>query len=427
MPNEPNEPYDRRTAWKPAPRPEWVARLNEEGESLNIKSIVPLDEASLLNEAMRNSGLSDFGDDRWRAHFRVLIHAIENEAKLNLTGRILTRSDLLIYLEARLAITECYKQNPEIEDEVITEPVFIVGSGRSGTTIFHEALSQDDQFRVVKRWEAMFPCPPPTEEIYLTDPRIEKAHKLITLPERIAPEWKTMHAQAGDLPVECIEFLYLTFLSEVYYCSFQIPSYVEYFRKQDIRETFDWHKRILKLLQWKYKLPHWLLKGPTHMPVLPQLLETYPDAKLIFMHRDQVTTTDSVVSVQGTIYWWRTDDPWSGSMLDDVMMVEGRVNLWDRIIGWMEDGTIPKGQYTNVIYQDFSRDPMAAIRAAYQEIGLTMEDGEAEKIETYLVNKPKGVFGKHDYKTSGGGGDVAANERKALHRYMEYFGVPSEG
>jgi hypothetical protein len=133
------------------------------------------------------------------------------------------------------------------------------------------------------------------------------------------------------------------------------------------------------------------------------------------------------VSVQGTIYWWRTDDPWSGGMLDEVMMVEGRVNLWDRIIGWMEDGTIPKGQYTNVIYQDFSRDPMAAIRTAYQEIGLTMEDGEAEKIETYLVNKPKGVFGKHDYKTSAGGGDVAANERKALRRYMEYFGVPSEG
>jgi hypothetical protein len=70
---------------------------------------------------------------------------------------------------------------------------------------------------------------------------------------------------------------------------------------------------------------------------------------------------------------------------------------------------------------------MAAIRAAYQEIGLTMKDGEAEKIETYLDNKPKGVFGKHDYKTSGGGGDVAANERKALGRYMEYFGVPSEG
>jgi hypothetical protein len=356
-----------------------------------------------------------------------LIDAIEKEAQLNFAGRILTRSDLLIYLEARLAITDCYKKHPEIEDEVITEPVFIVGSGRSGTTIFHEALSQDEQFRVVKRWEAMFPCPPPREETYLTDPRIEKAHQLITLPERIAPEWKTMHAQAGDLPVECIEFLYLTFLSEVYYCAFQIPSYVDYFRKQDISETFGWHKRILKLLQWKYKKPHWLLKGPTHMPVLPQLLETYPDAKLIFMHRDQVTTADSVVSVQGTIYWWRTDDPWSGGMLDDVIMVEGRVKMWDRIIRWLEDGTIPKGQFANVIYQEFSADPLTAIRGAYQEIGLSMSDEAGVKIKTYLDNKPKGVFGKHNYKTGGGETGAAAAERKALRRYQEYFGVPSEG
>ena len=276
--------HDRRAHWTPAPRPEWVARVNEEGEHLNIKSIIPLDENSLLREAMDNTGLSDFGDDGWIDHFRVLIKAIEEEAKLNLCGRILTRSDLILYLQARLEVNECYKQHPEIDNEVITAPVFIVGSGRSGTTIFHEALSQDQQFRVVKRWEAMFPCPPPEEESYLTDARIEKAHKLITLPERIAPEWKTMHAQAGDLPVECIEFLYLTFLSEVYYCAFQIPSYVEYFNKQDIGQTFAWHKRILKLLQWKYKKPHWLLKSPTHMPVLPELLEAYPDAKLIFMH-----------------------------------------------------------------------------------------------------------------------------------------------
>ena len=419
--------YDRRTDWKPAPRPEWVARLNEEGERLDIKSIVPLNEESLLSEARKNTGLDDFGGGNWLEHFRVLIHAIENEAKLNFTGRILTRSDLLIYLEARLAITDCYKQHPEIDDEVITEPVFIVGSGRSGTTIFHEALSQDEQFRVVKRWEAMFPCPPPVEETYLTDPRIEKAHQLITLPERIAPEWKTMHAQAGDLPVECIEFLYLTFLSEVYYCAFQIPSYVDYFRQQNIAETFDWHKRILRLLQWRYKKPHWLLKGPTHMPVLPQLLEAYPDAKLIFMHRDQVTTTDSVVNVQGTIYWWRTDDPWSGGMLDEVMMVEGRVKMWDRIIGWMEDGTIPKGQFTNVIYQEFSTDPMAAIRGAYQEIGLSMSAIAGRRIKAYLENKPKGVFGKHNYKRGGGETGTAAAEREALRRYEEYFGVPSEG
>jgi hypothetical protein len=109
------------------------------------------------------------------------------------------------------------------------------------------------------------------------------------------------------------------------------------------------------------------------------------------------------------------------------MMVEGRVKMWDRSTGWMEDGTIPKGQFANVIYQDFCQDPMEAITAAYREIGSTMNDSEAAKGKAYLDNKPRGVFGKHDYKTGGGGDGTADRERAALSRYMEYFGVPSEG
>ena len=97
-----SETYDRRARWEPKPRPEWVKKLNEEGELLNSKSIVPLDENSLLAEARANTGLSDFGDDGWIDHFRVLIKAIEEEAKLNLMGRILTRSDFVQYLEIRL-------------------------------------------------------------------------------------------------------------------------------------------------------------------------------------------------------------------------------------------------------------------------------------------------------------------------------------
>jgi hypothetical protein len=89
--------------------------------------------------------------------------------------------------------------------------------------------------------------------------------------------------------------------------------------------------------------------------------------------------------------------------------------------------TIPKGQFANVIYQEFSADPLTAIRGAYQEIGLSMSDEAAAQIKTYLDNKPKGVFGKHNYKTGGGETGAAAAERKALRRYQEYFGVPSEG
>src|ERR1700733_1258914 len=172
---------DRRQQWQPPARPEWLARLNELGESMDAKGIVPLDPDSLMAQAQANVGLEDFGDDEWIKHFRKLLEFIESEAQLTLFGRILTRSEFLIYLEARLNITDWYRRYPQIDDEVIDEPVFITGFGRSGTTILQEVLIQDPQFRSVRKWEGLFPCPPPEEGTYDTDPRIAKAQAAVDL------------------------------------------------------------------------------------------------------------------------------------------------------------------------------------------------------------------------------------------------------
>src|SRR5262245_32546145 len=87
--------------WQPPPRPEWVRRINEEGECMDISGVVPLDENSLLKSARRSTGLDDFGADDWREPFRVLIKAAEEEAELNLMGRLRLRSEILQLLEAR--------------------------------------------------------------------------------------------------------------------------------------------------------------------------------------------------------------------------------------------------------------------------------------------------------------------------------------
>lgn len=419
-----NGSYDRRDRWQPQPRPEWVARLNEEGEWLNIRSIVPLDENSLLAEARANTGLDDFGDDGWIDHFRVLIRAIEDEAKLNFMGRILTRSDLVQFLETRLQIEDQYTRHPEIDEEVIHEPVMILGHGRTGTTILHEVLSVDPQFRIPKRWEAMFPCPPPEEETYETDPRIERADKLITIFDRVTPEWKAMHKFGGGLPVECAEYLYACFLSNVYVFSYQIPSYAEYLAKQDVRETIRWHQKFLKLLQWKYKKPHWLLKNPIWIDLIPEVLEFYPDAKIILTHRDPIVVSDSFVNVMGTIFWWRTDDPWGGGMLDQLVMADGRAETHANLIKWMEDGTLRDGYVSNVQYRDFMNDPVATARQLYGDLGIELTESVASAMQAYLEAKPKGKHGRFEYESPAT--EQVAVERDQFRVYQDYFGVPDE-
>jgi hypothetical protein len=418
---------DRRREYRHPPRPQWVTRINEEGRVLG-DGVVPLDAASLLATARANTGLVDFGDgdpqDHWRTHFEILLKAIEREASLNLLGRLLTRSDLLIYLQNRLTVTDWYKRHPEISDEVIRQPVFIVGLPRSGTTILHEVLSQDEQFRIVKKWEALFPCPPPEEKSYLSDARILRAHNLITIQDRISPEWKTMHAVGGELPVECIEFTTSCFLSEMFTASFQIPTYQAHLAASDIREMYRWHRKMLRLLQWRFKRPHWLFKGCNHEPYVPQLLEIYPDARIIFTHRDPIKAVSSVVSVQGTIFGFRTDEPFSRNSYDNWLRMDAVAAMLNQRRRWVECGLLPQGQVAHIRFADFCSQPIQAIGKVYEDIGLALSSTAAAKMAAYLDAKPKGVFGTHNYAT--GEGEVVAAERALFEGYQRYFQVPNE-
>jgi Sulfotransferase family len=418
---------DRRQTYKHPPRPEWVTRINAEGRVLGT-GVVPLDSDSLLSTACANTGLNDFGDgdpdDHWRAHFEVLIAAIEKEAELNLLGRLLTRSDLLIYLQNRLEVTAWYKRHPEIAEEVIAQPVFIVGLPRSGTTILHEVLAQDKQFRFVKKWEALFPCPPPQENSYNSDSRIQRGHDLITIQNRISPEWKSMHDVGGELPVECIEFTTSCFLSEMFTASFQIPSYQDHLQAADVSEMYRWHRKMLKLLQWRFKRPHWLLKGCNHEPYIPKLLKTYPDAKIILTHRDPIKAVSSVVSVQGTIFGFRTDDPFSRNSYENWLRTDSVAAMLNQRIAWIEDGTLAPGQTANIRFADFSADPIPTLRRLYDEMGLALSSTTEQRMTDYLARKPKGVFGAHAYQT--GDRSLTESERPLFERYQQYFHVPNE-
>ncbi len=88
--------------WTPPPHPEWLAAMNREGSYFNLPAVVPLDEESLLQHACRATGLDDFGDELWREPFRVLVRSLEEEAQLTLMGRLMARSDIILWLSTRL-------------------------------------------------------------------------------------------------------------------------------------------------------------------------------------------------------------------------------------------------------------------------------------------------------------------------------------
>lgn len=410
--------------YQPRPRPEWVRGANAMGRAIDSRHVVPLDERSLLDAAMANTGLSDFGEDDWREPFRILLDDLERHAALHLVGRLMTRSDLLVHLEGRLRVIDWCKRHPEVLRERIEAPVFVVGLPRSGTTIMEEILGADPNARSVRMWEAKFPVPPPRLDDPKPDPRIARADALVGLQDAITPEWATMHKVGGDLPVECIEFTYSSFVSYAFSASFHVPNYTRYVAASDHRSAFAWHERILKLLQSGWRPRHWLLKGPTHLPVLPALFERYPDARLVLMLRDPVKATASVVDVSGTLFYMRSDDTSLNKRHGQFIDGHPAVTALQRVIDWIESGAIPRDRIQPVPYLDFFADPDAGLAKLYAGLGLPLPDASRQAMLGYLAGKPKDKFGHHEYAV--GDGDLIAAERAKWREVQAYFGVKSE-
>ena len=418
--------FDRRAQWKPAPRPEWMATLNAVTNGIDQASAVPLTAASLIGQAVANTGLSDFGGGDWLQHLTCLMEAVEAEAGLHLAGRLLTRCEMVLHLEARLRLTESYRQHPAIADEQVEAPVLITGYGRSGTTILFEVLAQDPQFRVAQRWEAMFPSPPPDPRTYANDPRIARTEAQDRLLEAMTPEFQFAHKSGARLPVESLEMEYPSFLSDVFPIIFQIPSYAAYLAKHGDREAIQWQLKTLKLLQFRYRADHWLMKSPSHLPHIRTILDIFPDMRVVFTHRDPVVTADSIVSVMGTLYWLRTDRPWgNGDIKSASLALAGeRARQWDDAIAMIGAGMLREGQFANFHYAAFMADPIAAIRHVYRQLGMELSAEVEERMRAYLAAKPKGRFGPHVYEEAPPA--VTAAERAAYQEYETFFQVARE-
>lgn len=404
--------------------PAWLVRINQLGRSLLASggTGVPLDVDSLVAEARRNTGLDDFGDDGFREPLAVLCDSLENEAKLTLVGRILARTDVVNLLENRLQIADTYSKHPEIHDEVVEAPLFIIGLPRSGTSILHELLAQDPAHRVPLSWEARFPCPPPESATYETDPRIAMAEDVFTFWNELVPEYQSMHEMGAKIPCECIWLTAHSFVCEEFLGRQQLPSYGAWYGQADLRPAYAIHRQLLKLLQWKHRRERWMLKAPSHMAALDVLLEEYPDARIIQTHRDPLKSMGSTASLLSALSWMRSDDA-------DVELIkagfggEGMAHRLETAMAARNRANA--AQFFDVRYQDVMRDPFETIAKLYDHFGIELTREADERMRAYLAAKPQGKHGVHHYSFGDLNLDLAT-ERARFAAYQERFDVPSE-
>jgi len=408
--------------WTPPPRPQWLTAFLAESRSMDVPSMVSLDADELIATAVRHTGLTDFGPDDWREPFALLTQSLKEEADLHLWGRLMTRTELLNGLEQRLQIEAAFTAHPEINDEVIDRPIIIVGLPRSGTSILHEILAQDERLMAPSSWELLYPAPPPEAASYRTDPRIERAHHLFTQYARVAPTFEAMHEMGAWVPNECAVAFKIAFRSGHTAGLSYIPTYANWLFAADLTPAYRYYRRILQLLQWRNPRMRWLLKSPDHQPYLPTLFNVFPDAQVVLTHRDPLRAQASATNMIGTLYWMRSDRSFDAAGFESLLDPRFTAQRLNQMIDWIEQGVLPRQQLIDMHYSDLMADPSGSVQALYDRLGIEWSTQARHAAKRHLQSKPKGKFGAHLYKTE------ESNEVRAyFERYQRYFSVQSEG
>ena len=394
-----------------------VRLLNKSGaalEKFGVGSKMP-SPAKLIEKSKTRAGLEDFGEPEFFEPLSRLLESCEREAHLNVIGKLALRNDVVRILCNRLALVRDRRCHPEIAKQEISEPLFIVGLPRSGTTVLHILLAADPAHRVPLTWEVMSPSPPDSE---YRQQRIRNATRDLAMLRWLAPTFETVHATGAQLPQECVSLLSPTFLSDQFDTMYNIPSYRAWFFRQDLRPAYQFHRRFLQHLQFRRPAERWILKAPAHMFAAPALLSVYPNAKFVQLHRDPIDAVASVSSLVTILRSVFSDD------VDPVQVGQDAMVYWSEALKTFlrVRDQLPADRVCNLHYDEVRRDPIAATRQVYEHFGWRLKERVAEKMATALTQQSSRCNGVHRY-------DAAYFQLKGTNGFAEYcerfgFAVP---
>lgn len=290
-------------------------------------------------------------------------------------------------------------QHPDVRNVPVESPIVITGLYRTGTTMLFNLMGLCEGVRVPKLWEIYSPTPPPTEDTYLDNPRIEEAEKRLAFMRQNGYVLEKMHELRAQWPEECMfvmredHFYTETNLNQ----TFLQHGYGEWFNNQSIQEVYDNVKLFLQVISYDYRpKSHWVLKAPYHLFHLDTLLHTFaPDVRLVFCHRDPMIALASAFSLWCTIavQEWTNYDPRPAAR----HMLKRFADGWNLTMDILDDlkAQGKEDLVFHVYYKDLTKDPVAVVSRIHAYFRLAPPS--REKLQAWLDENPSGKHGQHKY------------------------------
>ena len=286
-------------------------------------------------------------------------------------------------LTAPLRVAErlCYGPSRMARVSIDEPPLYIQGSGRSGTTHLLNLLARDPGFGTVSTFQAIA-----APAFLIGRGRLERTIA------RGVPATRPMDNMAVSLELpqeEEVALANTSHLSWIHHLSFprRAKAYLEKYATMRLTgpELARWERAYLDVLRKATLVAggrRLLLKSPTNLGRTGELLRLFPDAKFIHIVRNPY-----VVYVSMTHLYRRVLPMWQ---LDDVEPEDVAATILDSYAAmmrqFMEDrASIPKGHLAEVRFEDLERAPMAELARLYSELALPGWERARKPIAEYLA------------------------------------------
>lgn len=378
------------------------------------------DADTLIAAAESACSLADWGDPSFRERLAAVVEAIRG-AGMDAGGEQLAADNLHWLLTDRLRFFEDHRRYA-LDGESIERPMVVTGEPRSGTTLLHALLSVDPDARALRFWEVMHPSPPPGLAAPGDPRRVLADDEWREINARL-PQWLRSHPYndmlGNGLPEDertwAFDFRVLTPTAW-----WRVPmGMVVANLPPDPAAQYRIHRMMLQAVQHGRDNKYWVLKG-FHATRFPAFFDCYPDARVLYIHRDPVQSIASRIRMAADI-----TEGLTGSV-----DLAAQAALHTRLgrAGFhavLDNPMIDDPRIHHVRYPDFMADQVGTIRAFYRFAGRELSPGAEAAMRDYLANNRGDRHGKFVYSTDLIDGDVDALH-KEFAPYRERFGLDIE-
>lgn len=342
--------------------------------------------------------------------------AYDQEAELSLFGRHAARFDIMRCLANLLRLDAAEEEDPAIAARTIARPLFITGMPRSATSFLHTLLSLDPANAVPRCWQLIYPYPPRMRP-FGADLRRARVALQLRLFQSFSPGLEGLHELSADAPQECTDITAQVFQSARFETIHHIPSYQAWLDEHGHHQAFRFHKRFLQHLDAQMPGRHWVLKSPDHVFALDAIHAVYPDAQIVFLHRDPLSVLASCAKLVERLrrpFTRRIDRAEIGRQVS-ARLAEGA----DRMM--RAAARYPRALHLQ--YGDVISRPVETVRLLYRHCGRSL-GAEAEARMTAFLMRPRPRNGR-GYSMAEFALD-AASLRERFSRYADAFAIRPE-